>query len=98
MSESIEHPIDRAARVVGSAAELARLLQVTRGAVFQYKMEGRMIPAEHCPIIERETRKRGETVTCEDLRPDVDWSVLRAAPKRRRSSTQQSQPAEPTNV
>lgn len=36
------------------------------------------IPAEHCPAIERETRARGEPVTCEELRPDVDWAVLRA--------------------
>jgi DNA-binding transcriptional regulator YdaS (Cro superfamily) len=29
-------------------------------------------PAEHCPSIERETG-----VPCEQLRPDVDWAVLR---------------------
>ena len=32
------------------------------------------VPAEHCPAIERAT---GGKVRCEDLRPDVDWSVLR---------------------
>lgn len=31
-------------------------------------------PAEYCPDIERVT---GGAVRCEDLRPDVDWSVLR---------------------
>lgn len=77
MSISIEHPIDKAARVIGSAAALARLLQITRGAVAQYKEQGRKVRAEHCPIIERETRARGEVVTCEELRPDIDWSVLR---------------------
>ncbi|GAB3125182.1 hypothetical protein GCM10027288_58000 [Bordetella tumbae] len=79
MKPPIEHPLDRAARVIGSAAALARLLGVTRGAVTQYKEQGRRIPAEHCPIIERETKARGEAVTCEALRPDVDWSVLRQA-------------------
>jgi DNA-binding transcriptional regulator YdaS (Cro superfamily) len=35
------------------------------------------VPAEYCPAIERETAARGSPVTCEELRPDVDWSVLR---------------------
>ena len=35
----------------------------------------RPIPAEHCPAIERAT---GGAVRCEELRPDVAWSVLRA--------------------
>ncbi len=34
------------------------------------------VPAEWCPIIERET---GGLVTCEQLRPDVEWGVLREA-------------------
>lgn len=35
------------------------------------------VPAEHCPAIERETRRRGQVVSCEELRPDVPWCVLR---------------------
>lgn len=34
----------------------------------------KMPPAEYCPAIERAT---GGQVLCEDLRPDVDWAVLR---------------------
>lgn len=34
----------------------------------------RGVPAEYCPAIERATRG---TVRCEDLRPDIDWAVLR---------------------
>jgi DNA-binding transcriptional regulator YdaS (Cro superfamily) len=44
----------------------------------------RRVPAEHCPAIERATRARAAAgddtsliVTCEELRPDVLWSVLR---------------------
>ena len=33
-----------------------------------------LIPAERCPEIERVT---GGAVRCEELRPDVDWAVLR---------------------
>lgn len=32
------------------------------------------VPAERCPAIERAT---GGELRCEDLRPDVDWAVLR---------------------
>lgn len=70
----MEHPIDAAARVVGSQKALADLLGVTRAAVGQWKEEGRRVPAEHCPVIERET---GGKVRCEELRPDVAWDVLR---------------------
>lgn len=31
-------------------------------------------PSEHCPTCERLT---GGAVTCEELRPDVEWGVLR---------------------
>lgn len=37
----------------------------------------RQVPAERCPAIERAT---GGAVRCEDLRPDVDWGVLRGDP------------------
>lgn len=40
-------------------------------AIYQWKREGR-VPAEYCPDIEATTGVR-----CEDLRPDVNWSVLR---------------------
>lgn len=77
----MEYPIDAAAQAVGSQRALARLLGVTRGAVSQWKLGGRRVPADHCPAIERAT---AGAVRCEDLRPDVDWSVLRgtaATPK-----------------
>ena len=72
-----KHPIDRASDIVGSQASLASLLKVSRAAVSQWKDEGRRVPAEHCLVIERETRARGAPVTCEELRPDMDWSVIR---------------------
>jgi len=82
MDTSLEHPIDKASRVIGSAAALARILGITRGAVAQYKEPGRKVKAEHCPIIERETAARGEKVACEELRPDIDWAYLRGTASR----------------
>jgi DNA-binding transcriptional regulator YdaS (Cro superfamily) len=80
----MEQPIERAARALGSQVALASALGVTKAAVGQWKEEGRRVPAEHCPAIERLTKaKAAESgdptllVTCEELRPDVDWGVLR---------------------
>lgn len=70
----MDHPVNRAADVAGSKAALARALRVTRAAVSQWLMPGRAVPAEHCPVIERLT---DGAVRCEDLRPDVEWWVLR---------------------
>jgi DNA-binding transcriptional regulator YdaS (Cro superfamily) len=71
----MKHPVDIAAEVMGSQAALASALGVTRAAVSQWKDEGRKVPPEHCPAIERAT---GGKVRCEELRPDVAWDVLRA--------------------
>ncbi len=70
----MEHPIAKAARIVGSQRALAAALGVTKGAVWQWKEGDRQVPAEHCPHIERLT---GGQVRCEDLRPDVGWAYLR---------------------
>ena len=66
--------LQKAIDIVGSATALAAGLDLTKGAVSQWKDEGRKIPAEHCPTIEKMTNGQ---IRCEDLRPDVDWGVLR---------------------
>ena len=55
-------------------ADLARQLGVVTVVVNQWTSGVRQVPAERCPAIERATNGQ---VRCEDLRPDVDWSVLR---------------------
>lgn len=72
-----EHPIDIAASIVGSQAALGRALGVTKSAVGQWKEEGRKVPAEHCPAIERLTDGK---VRCEVLNDEVDWAYLRQQP------------------
>lgn len=71
-----EDALDKAVSAIGTMQILADHLGVTKGAVGQWKLNGRKIPAEHCPLIERLANR---AVTCEDLRPDVDWAYLRAA-------------------
>ena len=58
--------------------EFAQLLGVTQGAVWQWIAGRKPVSAESCIAIERETA--GE-VRCEELRPDIDWHVVRS--KRR---------------
>jgi len=48
----------------------------------------KQVPAERCPAIERAT---GGAVTCEELRPDVDWQFIRANPRENPNN-----PAAPT--
>lgn len=80
------HPLDRAADVVGSYAELARRLGVTRGAVWQWKPSednpDAKVPMHHCLAIERMTRDLGSPVVCEEFWPDKDWAVLRENPAK----------------
>lgn len=80
-------PLDRAVELAGSAAALGRLLKsqrrpngLTRAAVLLWTRPGALVPAEHCPNIERVTLGK---VRCEELRPDVDWAYLRGSKKTR---------------
>lgn len=68
----------RAVKVLGGPSSTARILGLPGGRhqTVQSWIRNR-IPAEHCPAIERATRVAGQPVLCEELRPDVDWGVLR---------------------
>lgn len=66
--------IREACRLVGGQAAMSRSLGVSSPTVNQWTTGTRQIPAERCPEIEKST---GGVVTCEELRPDVDWKYLR---------------------
>lgn len=57
----------------GRVAVLAKGLRLPPSFVSRWKA-GSPVPAERCPAIEAAT---GGAVTCEELRPDVAWHVLR---------------------
>lgn len=67
-------PLSRAVEILGGASATSRLLGVTPQAVFFWLKGSRMIPPEQCIALERETLGR---VVVEELRPDVDWAVVR---------------------
>lgn len=68
------NPIQDAIQHMGNASRLAQALGVTTQAVCFWRDGERKIPADKCPDIERATQG---VVRCEQLRPDVNWSVLR---------------------
>jgi len=62
----------------GRAAALARSICVSPVTIHQWAFRpDKQVPAERCPAIEKAT---GGAVTCEELRPDVDWQFIRANP------------------
>jgi len=65
-------PIFRAADAVGGRTALAVLLGVSRQTIYDWA--ALKVPAARCPVIERLTNG---AVRCEDLRPDIEWRVLR---------------------
>ena len=67
-----------AIKVLGGPVNAARIL-LSDGSKYQTIQSwlANRVPSDHCPAVERETRARGAVVTCEELRPDIPWGVLR---------------------
>lgn len=70
--------LDRAIELLKGRTPFARAIGFTAPAVDYWREAAGKIPAEVCPTIERLTDRQ---VTCEQLRPDVDWAYLREAVK-----------------
>ncbi|MCW5323719.1 transcriptional regulator [Verminephrobacter aporrectodeae subsp. tuberculatae] len=59
----------------GRAAHLAKAIGVSPVTIHNWAYDaGKQVPAERCPEIEKIA---SGLVTCEELRPDVDWGYLR---------------------
>lgn len=94
--------IERAIKSFGSQVAMASALGVKQPTISEWLREERRVPAERCPDIERGTRERHALnsekpiVTCEELRPDVAWDVLRmqtAPSEERRTKADRRDPA-----
>ena len=76
----------KAIRTFGSQSAMAEALHVTKGRVSQWLHRG-TVPFERCIQIEKLSRAIAEqrqderlVVVCEDLRPDLEWQVVRGNP------------------
>lgn len=79
------NPIKHAITLAGSVTALANSLGVTPQAVCFWRDDKRKVPADKCPLIERVTVG---AVSCEQLRPDVDWNYIRETAKAPASPAQ----------
>lgn len=84
-------PLRRAIALLGGMERLGRALVtpvrpkgVTKAGVGLWLKPGGQVPADVCPLIERITLRQ---VTCEELRPDVDWGYLRGTRQARQART-----------
>lgn len=62
----------------GEISRLAKEINVAIPIVHYWVTGKRQVPAERCPEIEKFTEGK---VSCEELRPDVNWAVLRNSHK-----------------
>lgn len=70
--------LEEACRKFGGSTKLAMALEKPKASISRWKKE--RVPAEFCPDIERLTGVR-----CEELRPDVNWSVLRKPARKQKA-------------
>lgn len=66
--------LNRAVGLLSGQAGLASAIGVKQQHVWNWLNRDGRVPAEHCPAIEKATAGQ---VRCEELRPDVEWDVLR---------------------
>lgn len=71
-NESIQKAIDFFG---GSQVELAKALNVSKSQVWQWLNNINSISLEKIIMLEEKTNG---FIRCEDLRPDINWSVLRS--------------------
>jgi DNA-binding transcriptional regulator YdaS (Cro superfamily) len=70
--------LERACEIAGGSTKLAIALGKRKAVISQWKSS--RVPAEMCPNIESITGVR-----CEELRSDVNWSVLRKTPRKQKA-------------
>ena len=73
VNKTQERALDRAIQACGGVSAMASALGVGSSTPSMWKLRGN-VPAEYYPVIERLTQG---SVRCEELRADVEWSVLR---------------------
>lgn len=71
--------VKRAWDALGGSVKFAERLGVSQSAVSMWHTGLRRVPLQACIDIEKLTNG---LVTCEDLRPDVDWAYLRKTSNR----------------
>ena len=71
--------LDKAIEWFGGVSAMGRAIGASQSKISNWRGRGN-IPAEYCPAIEKSSHGR---ITCESLRPDIDWAYLRRTCKRK---------------
>ena len=66
--------VQRACDSMGGIPKLADAIGVSLATIYDWRRGRRSVSAKSCMHIERATNG---TIKCEDLRPDLDWAILR---------------------
>jgi DNA-binding transcriptional regulator YdaS (Cro superfamily) len=76
--------LERAIEAAGSQTAFAAAIgpEIKTGHVYHWLKSGRL-PLEHCPIIEA-----AFGVSCEDLRPDFRWELVRQSAQPASATTE----------
>jgi DNA-binding transcriptional regulator YdaS (Cro superfamily) len=61
---------------LGGPALIAGRIGIRPQAISLWAIKGR-IPAQRVPQLERMARELGKPIRAEQMRPDIDWGVLR---------------------
>jgi len=69
----------RAIAILKTQSGLAKAIGRRQQDITNWIKRGR-VPADHCPLIERVTAGQ---VTCEQLRPDINWADRRYMPDQK---------------
>lgn len=67
--------LDQFLKPRGSVVRLAKAINVAPSLISQFKNGTRNVPRKRCHEIDAATDGR---VTCEEMRPDLNWAFLRS--------------------
>jgi len=76
--DKTKQALRKAIALLGGRTAFASRMKTSPQRVDYWTSDNGQVTAEVCPTIERETERK---VTCEQLRPDVDWAYLRECAK-----------------
>lgn len=68
----------KAIKILGGVSKTARAMKITEPRVANWLVRG--VSSGMAPLVEELTRKKGAPVICEEMVPDVKWSVVRRNP------------------
>jgi DNA-binding transcriptional regulator YdaS (Cro superfamily) len=85
--------LEKAIEVIGGVTAFLKVLRSKRGCehlehghLYHWRKKAGQLPPEYCPVVEFATRLKGCCIPCEELNPEVDWSLVRGTADERKSA------------